>query len=962
MQANKIGLFILQVCLVMCSVNSLAQTLGQHDANIQWQMLDSEKVRVLFPAGTEIAAKRMADVINHIHNVSAATLGDKFQKIDLVVQNQQSQSNGFVTLAPFRTEFYGLAPQNQQSLGTGAWLDLLSIHEYRHVLQYTNGKRGLSKFMHWISGQNGWAAAINFSFPDWYFEGDAVLSETLLSNAGRGRTASFFKELRALVLESKTYSYDKAQNGSFKDLVPNHYKLGYIMNSYLRNNYGPEINKQIIADAGSYSHLFYPFSTAVKKQTGNTTRTLYKESFKALQKEWLQKLDSSKVSKSKLLTRNYDKKIQHYQFPHYLPNGSVLSLKKSLDETPSLHLISDAQESKIKDLEITSEEYLSATKNISTWTRFTKDWRRGNKNYSDIVTYNLETKQRKKITNQKRYFSPNISPDLSKVAAIHYDENIAYSLHILDLATGNILYEYNETDHPFLSTPKWSLDGKKIIYLAKKQQRIAFFELNLNTKQKRRLSPWTHKSIGQFCLSDTHIYFSADFDGIDNIYSIALSKTHSIEKITHDKIGAYMPQIDRKAKKIVYSVFTSKGYRLHEISLDEIAPLPFSIHHNSNEHLPEIKTTKTEKNLLDSVPKNNYEIKPYNRFFRGLKLHSWGWVVDPTNQNNLGAQLQFKNILGEVSSNVSFVNNSNEKRNSLSADFSYGKYFIVPSIRFYNQERNSINTLNSIPVNLQFSENTVAVGLEVPLSQVKGNYIQNLSISTNLSQHFTSNYTSNYDGNLNFKTLSTQITASNLRRTAIQNIYPRFGQFMTLEFAKSLKKNTAEKIDISSVFYFPGLVKNHSLNSQISWHKELLENPYQFPDTFQYARGYNRFYSNENITIATNYEFPIAYPDFGFFGICYFKRIRGRLFADKGIIKSYTIEIPSEIDLETTADFDIETFVKPKTFQQNSVGGSLLIDLIFCNKIPLTLGLRNSYLIDATADKNVFQLFFNIAL
>ena len=962
MASIKTRLFLLIALLLICSVSGGAQVLGNHDAAIQWKTLDSERVRILFPTGTEVAAKRMADVINHIHSVSATTLGEQSQKIDLILQNQQSQSNGFVTLAPFRTEFFGLAPQNQQSLGTTDWLDLLSIHEYRHVLQYSNAKRGLSRFMYFISGQNGWGATMNFSMPDWYFEGDAVLSETLLTSAGRGRTASFFKEIRALLLEGTIYPYDKAQNGSFKDLVPNHYKLGYVMSSQLRNTYGSEINKQIIADAGSYKHLLYPFSKAVKKQTGRSTRILYKESYKALQKKWLQQKESATYTKSAPITKTKSQKIQHYQFPHYLPDGSILSLKNSVDATPSINRIKDYKEQKLKNLEITSQEYLSATKNTIVWTRYTKDWRHDNKNYSDIVTHNLLTEKTTRITHQKRYFSPNISPDLSKVVAVHYEENIAYNLHILDIATGNILVDFSDIGHSFISTPKWSLNGEKIIYLAKKEQRIAFFEIDIASKQQKQLSPWTYKSIGQFSLSSSHIYFSADFDGIDNLYRIALTKEQYIEKITDEKVGAYMPQISPDTEKLVYSIFTKKGYRMRELSLAETTPVLFSILDTSSKNLPKITTTASERNLLDSVPKNNYSIKSYRGFFRGLKLHSWGWVVDPLNLNNIGAQLQFENLLGEVSSTVSMTHNSNEKRNSIAADFSYGKYLVVPRIRFYTQKRSSINTLDKIPVNLQFSENILSTGLEIPLSQVKGNYFQNLSISTNFAQHFTSNYNLRNRARLNFSSIETRITASNLRRTALQNIYPRFGQHITIDHAKSIEKNTAEKISINSLFFFPGLRKNHSLNIQISWHKELLENPYQFADTFQYARGYSRYFSDENIAIATNYDFPIAYPDWGFYGICYFKRLRGRLFADKAILDSYSIDIPEEIDPEGNPDFDIRSFIKPQVLQQHSIGGSLLMDLIFCNKIPLTLGVRNSYLLNTTKNRPVFQLFFNVAL
>ena len=107
------------------------------------------------------------------------------------------------------------------------WNASLALHEYRHVVQYEMLRRGFAgKFMHFMYGDIGLGTK-SLTTPDWFYEGDAVATETALSNSGRGRSPDFSKDLRAQLLDGKKYSYAKAVCGSYKNYVPNHYILGY---------------------------------------------------------------------------------------------------------------------------------------------------------------------------------------------------------------------------------------------------------------------------------------------------------------------------------------------------------------------------------------------------------------------------------------------------------------------------------------------------------------------------------------------------------------------------------------------------------------------------------------------------------------------------------------------------------------------------------------------------------------
>jgi hypothetical protein len=131
-----------------------------------------------------------------------------------------------------------------------------------------NFRKGLSKFAFFLAGEEGLVLANNAAVPNWFFEGDAVLQETIVTGQGRGRLPSFFSEYRALWDADRDYSYMKLRNGSMKDLVPDHYIMGYMLVTYGRDKYGDEFWKKVTDNATRYKPFFYPFQGAVKKHAG----------------------------------------------------------------------------------------------------------------------------------------------------------------------------------------------------------------------------------------------------------------------------------------------------------------------------------------------------------------------------------------------------------------------------------------------------------------------------------------------------------------------------------------------------------------------------------------------------------------------------------------------------------------------------------------------------------------------
>src|ERR1700761_7286426 len=281
-------LLLLLLFITAAATVTKAQEFGGNPPSIKWQQINTKAAKVIFPQGLDSAAMDVANIVQRMNSAIQPTIGFKQKQVSIVLQNQTTIANAYVGLAPFRSEFFLTPEQNSFDIGSLPWPEQLAIHEFRHVQQYNNFNVGASKVMRVLFGEGGQALANELAVPNWFFEGDAVFNETLVSNQGRGRLPYFFNGYRAIWADGKNYSWMKLRNGSYLDYTPDWYPTGYMMVSYGREKYGDDFWKKVTHDAASFDGLFYPFERAIKKYSNedfehfrNDAFSYYKNQFAA---------------------------------------------------------------------------------------------------------------------------------------------------------------------------------------------------------------------------------------------------------------------------------------------------------------------------------------------------------------------------------------------------------------------------------------------------------------------------------------------------------------------------------------------------------------------------------------------------------------------------------------------------------------------------------------------------------
>ncbi len=887
---------------------------NQHEPQ-EWQKLKSKYAEIIFKKEQEKEANQIANTISYIQKNNTKSIGYHNESVSIILRSNTVESNGFVTYSPFRSEFFNTSPTTFNVLGTTDWLSTLAIHEYRHVQQFLNNRAGFSNILYYLAGENGWAIGAGITIPDWYFEGDAVTMETALSESGRGRLPKFTALQRALYQNNKLYSYAKTRNGSYKDLVPNQYISGYQMLNYYRNNFDAEQLDDIARKAASFSFPFYGFSYHMYKATGLGTKKLYKKAALASKNSWQQQRDYLKVTHYTPVSKISNKK-QFYNYPQQMDHGKIIVLKSSLDKIPAFYEIdSIGNEAQLKTNIINVENYFNYKNNAIVYTGISYHPRYNYTNYNDIYTYDLTTKKEKRITFKQKYFSPSFNKEATKIIAIEHFEN-KNALVILNAKTGDIIQKIKVDG--FLTRPKF-INDDEFIGIKRKNHKISIVKINTKGVETKITQPTSHV-IDDICIENNTIYCSASFNGIDNIYKIDLAKNASFKQVTNTAIGAYQPNV--KNGTVYFKEVTANGSIVAKSNKPATSILfkePTQMDWNNS------KTVAFENgNILNKIDSTQHKAVPYTSIFRGLKLHTWEYSYD---RSLITSTILATNLLNDFAVNTYTKIYRNTNSYDIGVQASYKKWYPVLNLSLEYLNRN----FNTSPFESNQRLLKVSPSVAIPLAQVKGNYTNSLNLELGYEHlHAFHLYHKTFDKTLKGRASSAanvNLQVSSIRRKAFQNINVRAGFLSNTTFSKTFNSSVRTVFKTTNTLFLPGFIANHNSFVTFQYHNNKFN--LGSGDTFNYARGYKVNPSEKAIGVSINYQLPILYPDFGFAGIAYFKRLRANLFGDFTKIR----------------DSYYSDYFYPQ--KQQSLGFELILDTTFLNlkEIEIGIGYRGSWLL-----------------
>lgn len=897
---------------IMLPMWLLAQRFGGIPASMQWKQVNTKSVKVIFPAGMDSAANRIASVTDYLHQHHQGTVGHLHRPISIVLQRDLNFSNAYVGLGPWRSEFYMMPPQNPFTIGSISWADLLAVHEFRHVQQFSNYNVGLSKWMGILGGENGRALANVAAVPDWFFEGDAVWTETALTNQGRGRLPLFLSAYQTINRDNRKYSFMKMRNGSLQQYVPNHYDLGYLLVSFGRQQYGDSVWKAIAKDAAAYKMPLYPLQSALKKHTGLKYAAFIKQAMSDFSNKW----QPSEKLEPQWLTNISPQNVFNYQYPYPTHNGSTVALKTSYNQIPTfVEIDSNGVERNIAIKHIGYDDYYSYKNGRIVYAALQTDKRWDNRDYSMIKMLDLQTGKTTNITSKSRYFSPDVSEDGQQLVAIKLQPGKP-SLVVRLSAQGQELSSFTIDSNLVYSHPKWLPTESEVLVAARAADgKMGWLIWETATQHFRWLMPLANRNLGFPVVQNDTVFFTATEGLKDALFAIERSSGKRQIMATYPT-GVYQGFVQQGS--VVASYFTAGGFRLGR-SVPIGAPLL--------DGTPGFEPLypQPQRELFSDIaqlPTTTYAASRYRQSFKLFNFHSW---QPELNEPNYTLRLLGNNVLNTTLTDLFYTYNTNERSHAAGLNLVYGGWYLQPTAGLKQTWGREV--LYNADTTFIYNETEASAGVRLPFNFSGGKQFRYLTLSSSVATN-----TVNWQGigkgllrNQDFTYLINRLVYTGQIQKARQHIFPRMAQSLVADYRRMIDEHRSWQLLLSGMLYLPGISTNHNLVLTAAWQGRDTLLQYTFSNSFPFSRGYRGVNFPRMWRLGANYHFPVAYPDWGLANVLYLLRLRANLFYDYTQVKS--------LRTQSTRPF-------------SSAGVEMFADTRIWNQLPITIGVRYSRLLN----------------
>ena len=858
---------------------------GQDPASLKWNQIKTGRFTVIYPEKYSTGGMLYAKELDEAYSKLMSLFPEKKFTIPVVIHNYTIQSNGYVSWAPRRMELYPTPDQNSLPLAPEKQL---AVHELTHVLQMESLNQGFSKVMSLFLGEQ-FTGVVASLLPTWFLEGDAVFAESVLTQSGRGRTPSFQKQLKALVVDNKkTYNYDKILNGSFKDFVPDYYEYGYQMVTWALAKNDLQIWNKVLKFTGEQPFILNPVNISLTRSSGLRKKTLWEQTFDSLKTIWTKDVSKNNPVNYEVVNPDKHGKYINYYCPVFAGNDSVIAIKTSFSLPASFVLINPVQKRE-KRIHVPGQIYplfISYAKGKLVWVETLTDPRWENREYSVIKLMDIKTGKVTKLTRKSRYLAASISPDGSKIVAVENTVNNINSLVLIDAETGAVIQSFRTPGNVYLQHPQWSEDGKKVTFISLADAGEGIVSFKFDTREWETLIEAARNDLQSSFLRNDSLFFVSSSSGTDNVYLRTPDK--KTEPVTRSRFGTI--DVSPGGNKLFFGDYTSLGNNICSAPVLSARGGPGN-NENSSSFLInrfDIKPpADTNKSRIAYIP------EPYRKWQHLFRFHSWmPFYVDieqlSTDPASIrpGVTIMTQNTLSTVISTLGYEYSA-DKRNLIHSRVTWQGWYPVfesqldygtlPQISKMGENianpsgiKPGISFINTVSFPLQFSSGSFSQFLQPSLStDYQNQYI-----------YIKENGTFDYGQTI----ITTRLYFTNYYQSALRDIYPRWAQVIDLNYRYAPFDRTLYGSDVSlkTAFYFPGIFPNHGIKIRLETEKQ---NPAEFlyGNFSSLPRGYKNIISKKINFLSADYVMPLVYPDFNIASLLYLKRIRTGLFYDYAV-------------------------------------------------------------------------------
>jgi hypothetical protein len=819
-----------------------------------------------------------------------------------------------------------------------------------------------------LLGEQAASVVVGAYLPFWFLEGDAVVTETAFSHAGRGRLASFSMELKAQADEKGIYSFDKAYLGSYKDYIPDYYQLGYQMVSNIRNQYGGEVWSKVLHHIARNPLALNSLSKGLKLATGKNQDQHYLTIMNNLKNtkpfNFENQIDASTGGKFAVHSSKF---YTSYRYPYFVNDSTIVALKISLDKIPYFVMVDRNQtEKKLFIPGPIVEESASYANGKIIWIEIKTDARWAQRESSLIRILDVNSRVVKEKSFTEKLFAPVISPDGKTIATVKFNDQNLCSILLISTTNFQIINELKVSDTSTILTPSWSEDQKFLYAVELNSQGKTLVRIDAQSGSVSSITDSVNGEIRKPVQRKNYLYFIANMEGKDEGYALNLT-TNKSHKILSAKYGIKDLQSSSDGNGLLYGDYTSNGFKIAKEGISTSKWEDVSLHKWFQDTLSNNRTIQ-EKGAIDfsHLDTSLYKTSRYVKLRNLFNVHSWSPIyVDPDQSRiSTGFSVVSQNKLTTAVTQLGYDYSSVNRTGKWVGKIEYSGWY--PVLRFYgdyekendnyyqiNRHYNSNNQLVSQDtVSVSYVQRVMNLHLDIaiPFNLTHGKMWRMIEpeFQIGYSHHWQDPTTPSMIFRGSYIPLTYRLYVHNLMQQSQRDLQPKWGQILDFQFRHTPFGDRRLGLIASAegTFYIPGLITNQGLRFYAGFQRKVSDNSY-FSDLIYYPRGYVTRENTQLMTLRSDYVLPVLTPDWHIWHLYYLKRVSLRVYHDFA-------RIFMPIHKATAGSGQI---IKNMT----STGAELVTECHFLRFLaPVKIGIRESYLTESKTFASEFIFSFNL--
>ncbi|MFP4013058.1 MAG: TolB family protein [Chitinispirillaceae bacterium] len=532
--------------------------------HIKWKTVETERFRIHYYNRTEpvvYAVWKTADEV--MEGLSDLYDYRSRGKINICIADYDDYSNGWADFLSGNIMIW--VPDSRFEMrGNNTWLRNVVTHELVHIL--TLDKKHTSIFdvtfdASVLSGNSHLRIQEPFAyqsvFPSWLYEGVAQLETERMGHDCWDSRRDMV--LRIASLEGKLLTLD--QMGQFShDSYGNEmvYNQGFSFAKYLYGQMGADKFRTMWAVASSRKT---DPSKYIQSVSGRPLRQLYKEWADSVSQYY----GNRKPKRVSVLETVWDRGFIN-SLPKISPDGRYTGWLTSCGD--------DANQTELRITDNSSGSAFTVPRVHTAWDFGAEDVfyvksdqpSESGSFLNNLFRFSLETGKEKQLTRRGRFYGVAASPDGEKLACIRFSSAI-YSVEEYDIGSGSFRKLYQGVPGEHISDLCYDPAGSGRIVFSRLISGMSRLFVLEKDKTVTALGPGISQEESPFWAENGRIYYSADYDGIFNVYS--LDPEEKTDPVRHSTVigGAFSPHLCSDGRVLVSS-YGKTGFAIEKLTPD----------------------------------------------------------------------------------------------------------------------------------------------------------------------------------------------------------------------------------------------------------------------------------------------------------------------------------------------------------------------------------------------------------